>query len=136
MVGTHPFLLAALAAAVARVGSAVDSCVQYKHYFQSLDYCAEPLYWSNYPISTNVSVARAEAAAQAEYESVRDNVYYDVYNVQEQANVNKAQLADCLGYARRVACHRAFPRCESRRRRGRARPRLYPRLPARRLPAT
>jgi hypothetical protein len=106
----HPFVLVAVVTAAAQFGSAADSCVEYKRYFHQLDYCAEPLYWSAYSISANISIAKAEAAAQAEYTSVRDNVYYDVYDLQTQAGVDKAQLADCLGYARRVACHRAIPR--------------------------
>ena len=105
------FPFVALLALLAVRGVAIsDNCEEYADYYSGLDYCSDPLYWSHYKVSTNVTFTAAEAVAKAEYESIRDGIYYNT-ELAEFTKVDRWRLADCMGMAHRVACHRAIPRC-------------------------
>ena len=81
----------------------------YRDYFKDLDYCAEPMYWASYSISDELDITAAEAAAKAEYVVLRDSIYYNT-ELQATSGISTDELADCMGMAHRIACHRAFNR--------------------------
>jgi hypothetical protein len=89
-----------------------SACVPYKNYFEDLDYCADPLYWSNYPISSTsaTNIDTYEATALTDYELIRDGIWYNT-ELLDDTGIDRSKLIDCMGMAQRIACHGNIPRC-------------------------
>lgn len=99
-----------LAALVARVSAVGEDCVEYIDYLSELDYCADPLYWSNYKIRKDIDLLKAQTAARAEYDALREGIWNNAELILA-SKIDQSLLADCMGMAQRVACHRNIPRC-------------------------
>lgn len=89
-----------------------DECVEYHDYLSDLDYCADPLYWSHYKIRKDIDLVAAQAKALEDYVALRDGIWYND-ELLTDTNTPRARLADCLGMAQRIVCHRNIPRCSS-----------------------
>lgn len=86
------------------------ACVKYKHYFEELDYCADPLYWSNYRISDRSygDIDKFENNSKNDYEMALEKIWNN-----DEILVSRSKLIDCIGFAQRIACHSNFPRCNA-----------------------
>lgn len=92
----------------------VDLCtpVEYKNYFRSLDFCADPLFWSHYsiPNSVNSDIDYWQRVSKSAYDLVRDGIYLNE-SLLKATGVDRIQLKDCIGMAQRVSCHMYMPKC-------------------------
>jgi len=110
MVLRQMLALCALVACVVPAAADEPVCQEYKQYLQDLDYCADPLYWSHYKIRSDADLAAAQVTARTEYELIRDAIYWNT-ELLAFTKIERSRLADCIGFAQRIACHRAVPRC-------------------------
>lgn len=94
------------------VFSQTTACVKYKEYLEDLDYCADPLYWSNYKITQTSykNIETYETNALSDYKTILNATWYNT-ELLDDTGIKRSKLTDCIGIAQRIACHTNIPRC-------------------------